>query len=313
LAALVDIPSNPVPRQAVCDTLKTPDGLELRFARWPANRSPVKGTVIILQGRTEFIEKYFETVIDLRRRGFAVATYDARGQGGSSRLLRNARKGHVRDFADHVNDLELLLQEVILPDCPPPYYVLAHSTGASVALLAAERVSSQIERMVLTAPLVALRRGAPPFLARSTGFLMHFGLGEAFAAGSGPKLIQAQPFEGNLVTSDPTRYARALAVIEAEPSLGIGGATIGWLNAAMRASCRMAEPDFPETVAVPVLIALAGSEQIVSNQASEALSRRLKMAAHLRIPGARHEILMEQNVFRDQFWVAFDAFIKGRT
>ena len=43
------------------------------------------------------------------------------------------------------------------------------------------------------------------------------------------------------------------------------------------------------------------------------LERRVKTTAHLRIPGARHEILMERNDFRDQFWVAFDAFIQGRT
>ena len=35
------------------------------------------------------IEKYFEVVGELRRRGFAVAVLDWRGQGGSSRLLRN--------------------------------------------------------------------------------------------------------------------------------------------------------------------------------------------------------------------------------
>ena len=116
----------------------------------------MRGTVVILHGRTEFIEKYFETVNDLRRRGFAVAAFDARGQGGSARLLGNPRKGHVRDFADHVNDFETIMQEVVLPDCPPPYYVLAHSTGATVALLSAERLRTQIERMVLTAPLLAL-------------------------------------------------------------------------------------------------------------------------------------------------------------
>jgi lysophospholipase len=39
----------------------------------------------------------------------------------------------------------------------------------------------------------------------------------------------------------------------------------------------------------------------------------VKTAAHLRIPGALHEILMESDQFRDQFWVAFDAFIAGRS
>jgi lysophospholipase len=313
LAVLVDIPSNPVPRGAVCDTVTTEDGVALRYARWPPNRSPQRGTVLIVHGRTEFIEKYFETVNDLRRRGFAVATFDARGQGGSARLLRNRRKGHVRDFADHVNDLDTIMQEIVLPDCPPPYYVLAHSTGATVALLAAERLATQVDRMVLTAPLVALPHASPKLLVRLSGLFMHLGLGETFVPGSGATLIQTQPFERNPVTSDPNRYKRTIAIVDADPSIGIGGATIGWVNAAMRASCRMAEPDFVHAVPMPVLFVLAGGEQIVLNAGAEELAHRLKTAAQLRIPGARHEILMERDEFRDQFWVAFDAFIRGRT
>eukprot|EP01035_Chromulina_nebulosa_P032084 gene32084-42819_t len=69
---LVSIPANPVPDDVVSGTIKTPDGAELRFARWapPAGR---KGTVCVFTGRGESIEKYFETVRDLRDRGFAGA------------------------------------------------------------------------------------------------------------------------------------------------------------------------------------------------------------------------------------------------
>ncbi len=313
MAGLVDIPSNPVPRGAVCETVTSDDGIGLRCARWPANRSPVRGTVIVLSGRTEFIEKYFETVGDLRRRGFGVAIFDGRGQGGSARLLGNIRKGHVRDFADYVNDFETVMQEMVLPDCPPPYYVLAHSMGAAVALLSAARLRTQIERMVLTSPMVALSRGSPELLARLTGFLMYFGLGETFVPGGGATILQTRPFHGNPVTSDPNRYRRSVEVVDADPSIGIGAPTIGWLNAAMRASLNMTEPEFSGAVPMPVLMVLAGADTIVSNQAAEVLSRRLKTTAHLRIPGARHEILMERDVFRDQFWVAFDAFIQGRS
>ncbi len=97
---LVSIPANPVPDAVVTGTLKTPDGVSLRFARWapPPGR---KGTVCLFQGRSEFIEKYFETVRDLRARGFAVATLDWRGQGLSDRVLRNPRKGYVRSFSQY--------------------------------------------------------------------------------------------------------------------------------------------------------------------------------------------------------------------
>ena len=128
---LVSIPANPVPEDVVTGMLKTPDGVSLRFARWapPPGR---KGTVCLFPGRAEFIEKYFETVRDLRARGFAVAALDWRGQGGSQRQLRNPRKGYVRRFADYDIDLATFMHEVVLPDCPPPVFGLAHSMGATV-------------------------------------------------------------------------------------------------------------------------------------------------------------------------------------
>src|SRR6516164_10645488 len=128
---LLSIPANPVPEGAVTGKLKTPDGVELRFARWapPPGR---KGTVCLFQGRAECIEKYFETIRDLRARGFAVATIDWRGQGGSQRALKNGRKGYVRSFAQYQIDLETFVREIVLPDCPPPVFALGHSMGATV-------------------------------------------------------------------------------------------------------------------------------------------------------------------------------------
>ncbi len=87
--SLVDISDNPVPVGAVTGRCLTQDGIALRYAYWHATGLPLKGTVTILQGRAEFIEKYFETIQDLRARGHAVVAFDWRGQGGSDRLLRN--------------------------------------------------------------------------------------------------------------------------------------------------------------------------------------------------------------------------------
>src|SRR5436189_3221427 len=152
---LIATPANPVPEDVVTGTLKTPDGVGLRFARWapPPGR---KGTVCLFQGRAEFIEKYFETVRDLRARGFAVATLDWRGQGGSERALRNRRRGYVRSFAQYQIDLETFVHEVVLPDCPPPVFALAHSMGATILLRAAYAGHRWFDRMVLLAPMIAL-------------------------------------------------------------------------------------------------------------------------------------------------------------
>src|SRR4051812_29253565 len=152
---LISIPANPVPEDVVSGTLTTPDGVSLRYARWapPPGR---KGTICLFQGRAEFIEKYFETIRDLRARGFAVATLDWRGQGMSQRLLGNPRKGYVRDFSDYELDLDAFINDVVLPDCPPPVFALAHSMGATVLLRAAYKGHRWFDRSVLLAPLISL-------------------------------------------------------------------------------------------------------------------------------------------------------------
>src|SRR5256885_16359906 len=78
---LVALAKNPAPSGATTGMFKSPRGVQLRFARWEPTRPPRRGTVCVFQGRGEFIEKYFEVVADLRRRGLAVATMDLRGEG----------------------------------------------------------------------------------------------------------------------------------------------------------------------------------------------------------------------------------------
>src|SRR5690606_19433508 len=86
---LLETPDNRIPENAVAGMLATPDGTRIRYARFAAQGRPLKGTVLIIPGRNEFIEKYFETIGNLSARGFGTVVFDLRGQGGSDRLLRD--------------------------------------------------------------------------------------------------------------------------------------------------------------------------------------------------------------------------------
>src|SRR5215468_4048683 len=155
---LVALAKNPAPSGATTGTFKSSGGVKLRFARWEPTRPPNRGTVCVFQGRSEYIEKYFEVVADLRRRGFSVATMDWRGQGGSQRQLSNARKGYVRSFAEYDQDLAHFMKEIVLPDCQPPFIALAHSMGGHVLLRNAASPASWFTRMVLCAPMLDIAR-----------------------------------------------------------------------------------------------------------------------------------------------------------
>jgi lysophospholipase len=309
---LVSIPANPVPDNYVTGALKTPDGVTLRFARWqpPAGR---RGTVCIFQGRGEWIEKYFETVRDLRARGFAVAALDWRGQGLSDRALGDRQKSYVRNFSEYDTDLETFMREIVLPDCPPPLFALGHSTGATMLIRAAYRGRRWFDRMVLTAPLIDLQGfNASPTAKLVVRAMRIAGFGSMYL----PKqkdvgVMEARPFVGNILTSDPVRYARNAAILEAEPALALGPPTVAWTDAAFRAMRAMRERSYPARIRQPILIMAAGSDALVSNTAIEDFATLLRAGSHLVVAGSQHEILMEQDRYRSQFWAAFDAFVPG--
>ena len=121
----------------------------------------------------------------------------------------------------------------------------------------------------------------------------------------------AEDFIGNVLTSDPVRYARNAAVLEQEPSLGIGAPTIAWVDAAMRLMKRFAEPGYAASIRQPILMVAAGRDEVVSTPAIETFGINLLAGRHLILPGAKHEILQEQDHYRAQFWAAFDAFVPG--
>jgi lysophospholipase len=308
---LISIPENPVPEGAIVGTCKTADGVTLRFARWHAPPG-CKGTVCLFQGRSEFIEKYFEVVRDLQARGFAVATFDWRGQGLSDRALSDSRKGHVRRFSDYDIDLETFMREVALPDCPPPHFALAHSMGGAVMLRLAHKGRHWFERMVLSAPMIALAGRADSLAARVTARVLSLsGFGSSYIPGGSATAVPSLPFEGNVLTTDPVRYARTNAIIDAAPALGIGSPTIAWLAGAYSCMHAFADVSYPLSLRQPMLIVGAAQDAVVSTPAIEQFAIRLRAGSHVVVAGSRHELLMERDIIRGQFWAAFDAFVPG--
>ena len=309
---IFETPGNPMPENASAGMLAMPDGRRLRYAHFRATGRPLKGTVVIFQGRNECIEKYYETVRDLSARGFGVATFDLRGQGGSDRILADAERGHVGGFGDYVRDIDPFFRHVVLPDCRGPYYILGHSTGALVALLAAPLLQSRVERMVLSSPLLGLPDGrlSARNSARFAGLMHAFGLGSSYIDG-GPRGRMPTPFEANVLTSDPVRYARNVEIYRWYPEFALGGVTASWVSAAFAAAARVNTPDYAAALRIPVLVVAAGDERVVDPAATEAFGRHLRAGRVLTIDGARHELLQEADIHREQFLAAFDAFVPG--
>lgn len=312
MSVLVPFQDNPCPEPFRQGRSRTGDGFSLRYCVFRTEVTPCRGAVVLLHGRNECIEKYAETCADLLARGFDVCTFDWRGQGGSTRFLRDARRGYVDNFSQYEADLDHMLGEVFLAEARPPFFILAHSMGALVALLAAPQLTNRIDRMVLSAPFLGLSPESPPasVLGPVTGLIRHLGLACSYL-GAGPRGITAVDFETNKLTQDHRRFARNQAILDPAHGLGLGGPTAGWLRAAITAIDRVAEPAHMAAIRVPSIIVAAGADRVVSNAATEAFARDLRVGSMIMVPGARHELMQEADAYRDQFWAAFDAFVPG--
>ncbi len=309
---LVETASNTIPDGGQVMRVTARDGAPLRAVYWPARREEPLGTVCILQGRAEFIEKYCETVADLLARGFAVVTFDWRGQGRSYRALRQAKKGHIGSFRHFHRDMQAIRERLLERLCPRPFFALAHSMGGAIALDMARRGMSPFERMVLCAPMLGIARlGSPRRTALMARAIAGLGLGRLWIPGGGATSQATRPFDGNPLTSDPKRYARNADLASALGDGAIGEPTIGWVAAAFKLMAQLQEPRAALDIRIPTLIIGAGADAIVDTRATERFGQGLKGGGVIVIPGARHEILMERDQIRDQLFAAFDAFIPG--
>lgn len=306
------LPGNEVPGGLEVGEFETSDGFKLRYAvsSGPPGR---RGTVCIFQGRAEFIERYFETINDLHARRYAVAILDWRGQGGSQRILRNRLRGHISSFKKYDRDFDDFMHQVVLPDCPPPYSALAHSTGAQILLRSIHK-HTWFDKVVMSSPFVGLSdHFLPKPVIRSLAALATAcGLGWMYAPGQDQRPLKMADFPGNRLTSDVGRFSRDARTIEHTPELGLGGPTLGWLNATINSIASLSALKRVEKLRTPVLFVTAGNDRMVSTQAAMAMAHRVPGIAAVKIDHARHELLNERDEFREQFWAAFDSFLEDR-
>lgn len=302
----IRIPSNPVPAGGEIEVVETADGAKLRTAFFPAGNQ--RGSVVLLNGRCEFIEKYFEVIEDLRKRGFSVATMDWRGQGLSSRALPVSEKGHINDFGAFKSDLRYFIDKIVKPRFNGPRVLMTHSMGGLPALMLLNEGCDAFQCAVLCAPMTRLALSPAMEIGARTlaGAACNLGWSRVSALGVKEHSLQ---FEGNILTSDKRRHDRFRELQAAAPNACVFAPTYGWLNAAMKGVDDIHKPGRLNGVKTPVLIISAGKDELVDSNDHRQLAAQYEIINQIEIDGALHEILMERDEIRDQYWRAFDDFV----
>ena len=119
-------------------------------------------------------------------------------------------------------------------------------------------------------------------------------------------------FRDNRLSSDQRRYARNAAILAAAPDLGIGAPTIGWLASAFAAMRALAQPSIPRKITTPLLIVASGADRVVTTISAE-FRLAAKTGDAIIVKGARHELLMEADLYREQALAALQPSSRAAT
>jgi lysophospholipase len=264
------------------------------------NKEGARGIVVVVTGRSEWLEKYLEVAHDLQKSGCAVCLYDHFGQGGSDRPLPDPQKGHIDDFSSYVDDLIVLIKQVTAYYPELPVVLLAHSMGGTIATLALAERPELADGLILVSPMLQINTGCllPPLLGEALAAIAcRFGGGGSYVWGGGPFRADL-PFTGNDLTGDAERFARNQQMIVDRSELALGSPTFGWLRQAYRGMRRARGSG--DSLNCPVLLLAGLADAVVSVSAMLSFARRLPRCTVRRYAGARHEILMERDEVRSK-------------
>ncbi len=287
--------------------LRTRDEVRIRAGLW---RGGDRGTVVLMPGRTEYIEKYARAAGDLVARGWSVVTVDWRGQGLADRALADPMVGHVQDFDQYQRDLDAVLALVRAEGMPAPLMLMAHSMGGCIGLRALHR-DLGFRAAVFSAPMWGILMAAwlKPVAQVLSALATPLGQAHRYAPGTGAKTYVAEAaFQGNVLTTDQPMWDWMRAQVVAHPELSLGGPSMGWLRAALTECAALAMKPAP---AVPAICALGTAEKVV-----DPAPVHLRMAGWADgqldlYPGLEHEIMMEGPADRARFFdraaALFDA------
>lgn len=286
-------------------------GVTLRYAKREVEHG--RGTLLVVNGRSEFLAKYAELFYDLKGLPLSFYIFDQRGQGASDRLLPDHDRGHVEKFQDYVDDLSIFIDTVVRPDRGRPLFILSHSLGGVVAGLYADSHPEAVQGLILSSPMLAIN--TPPFpnpvarlLARSATLL---GLGGCYVPGGGPYDPAKKPFVANDLTRSEARFDLNRALITTSPKDALGSPTYGWVAQAFIGMDRLSANHHHLTM--PVLLLSAGADTVVDTLAAAEFCRTLPKCTLVELPGARHEILMEEDRTRDRALALIREFVACHT
>ena len=266
----------------------------MRIALWRGGGRR-RGTVLLVHGLGECIEKHFPTIDELLGRGFAAVAFDLAGHGLSS----DPPPERLRDFSAYDENLDAAIAHLRARRLPRPWLGLGHSLGGALLLAAAARQPKAFAGILLAAPMLGIRAfEAMPFTESLTAML---------PAGAASAFLHFPKFVPHNHTSDLQARTHCRALLLAHPRLAPRVPAVPWCQGAIGYMKELCAPARLEKISLPVTIALAEDEVLISNRQARSVAAALPGANLVEIAEAQHELLLERPELRARLWEHIDT------
>ena len=289
----------------------TLDGFKIRYGVW--NTGTI-GTIFFLNGRTEYIEKYSDTISKFLKRQFSVVSLDWRSQGLSQRYFGRRDIGHINDFKEYQTDLKTLMSLEEIKKLPKPFVLVSHSMGGLIGLRAISNKSHCFSAAIFSAPawgakmfenaVLNLIKGLAPVI-KTPGIAKI----KLYPGGKQPYVLTTSAKE-NALTSDEKQFKRLQSIVKAEPKLLVGPPTVGWGLATAQELEKLEKAKPPK---IPILIFMSGEETVVDNEAIKRFAEKSVNSKLVEISRAKHEVFLETPKIQKTAWSHIDDFLSKGT
>lgn len=279
------------------NSLKIAIDREIRFAITYPEAKKSKGTIVILESDANALETYFLPINEISQRGFHTAIFDWFDQKKTSFKTRKRSRQYYFDINNDITDLHEFLKNVVYPNCPPPYSMLAYGIGGLIALSGLDIINHQFNRLLCVSPLFApFGNKTNGFQHKLTQFLSDIGFG--FIPAKDGKKIKKTPPKNTQLGNMPQGTL---------PSTKLP--TSRWMASVFNVIDSVKKNIRHRHLQIPTLFILANKNNLANSIEAQQLCQHTRLTESITITGAELDTIMYNEDYKKQFWAVFDAFI----
>lgn len=250
-------------------SFRSPDGSALAYRVVPADTP--RAAVVLVHGWFEHMGRWSWVAERLRDAGYSVFLFDLRGHGRSA-----GRRGHLARFTQLLADLHAFRRTIVEPT-GLPQVLFGHSLGGLIVLRYLETDPDlPVQTAIIGSPFLAMGHRPPPWKLAVARLLSHVASGiPVIPVGLNTNWLSRDPAVGSAYRADPLVHRRM---------------TPGAWREILEAQALTSQ--HADLIAVPILMLVAGADQISDPQVTLEFAHRLTSPVTVRhYPDMLHEIL----------------------